>query len=106
MNQPTADRTTAPGSLRPPSLGSSQASLRLPGRFCLSVSFLQEGTSGSEVPSGGESSAQSRVVTSGRALGSTGQGNFPWGHTPLDGGCGGARGCGSERSEEAAAVGR
>lgn len=80
--------------LRPPSLGSSQASLRLPGRICLSVLFLREGTSGPEVPSGRESSAQSRVVTSGRDLGSTGQGNVPWGHRPLDGGCRGARGSG------------
>lgn len=72
------DGTIAQEGLRPPSLAIFEASPRLAGRTCLSLSFSGEGGSSSGVPSGQESSVLSRAVPSkslqglGKSPGATG----------------------------------
>lgn len=74
----------APGSLRPPSIGTLPASPRLPGKTCLSLSFSGAGGSSSGGPYRQGILCASRVVTSHWALGAAGQGKAPWGHGSWD----------------------
>lgn len=89
--------TIAQEGLRPPSLAIFEASPRLAGRTCLSLSFSGEGGSSSGVPSGQESSVLSRAVPSKWALGPTGPGKVSGGHRSLGWGCGRARESGRTR---------
>lgn len=69
--------STIPGIFGTRSLGTFGASRRLPGRTRLSLPFSREGAGHSEVPSGGEPSALSRVVPPEWALGPPGRGKVP-----------------------------